>query len=55
MASENLIILIGHVGKNPDVRIFENGGKVAHFTCEEIKTFKAALADLSAQLSAAAA
>ena len=30
-------------------------GKVAHFTCEEIKTFKAALADLSAQLSAAAA
>lgn len=30
-------------------------GKVAHFTCEEIKTFKAALADLGAQLSAAAA
>ena len=30
-------------------------GKVVHFTCEEIKTFKAALADLGAQLSAAAA
>jgi len=30
-------------------------GKAAHFTCEEIKTFKAALADLGAQLSAAAA
>lgn len=30
-------------------------GKAAHFTCEEIKTFKAALADLSTQLSVAAA
>ena len=30
-------------------------GKVAHFTCEEINTFKAALADFSAKLSAAAA
>ena len=30
-------------------------GKAAHFTCDEIKTFKAALADLGAQLSAAAA
>lgn len=30
-------------------------GKVVHFTCEEIKKFKAALADLGAQLSAAAA
>ena len=30
-------------------------GKVAHFTCEEIKTFKAALADLGARLSSAAA
>jgi single-strand DNA-binding protein len=32
MASENLIILIGHVGKDPDVRNFDNGGKVANFT-----------------------
>ena len=30
-------------------------GKAAHFTCEEIKIFKAALADLSAKLSAVAA
>ena len=30
-------------------------GKIAHFTCEEIKTFKAALADLGTKLSTAAA
>ena len=30
-------------------------GKIAHFTCDEIKTFKSALADLGTQLSAAAA
>ena len=30
--SVNKIILIGNVGKDPDVRYFDNGGSVANFT-----------------------
>jgi single-strand DNA-binding protein len=30
--SENKIILIGHVGKDPEVRYFDNGGAVANFS-----------------------
>ena len=30
--SVNKIILLGHVGKDPEVRYFDNGGAVANFT-----------------------
>ena len=31
-ASLNKVQLIGHLGKDPEIRSFENGGKVANFT-----------------------
>lgn len=32
MSSRNLVILLGRLGKDPEVRHFENGGKVANFS-----------------------
>lgn len=32
MSGINKVILVGHLGKDPEIRTFENGSKVAHFT-----------------------
>jgi len=32
MASVNKVILVGHLGKNPEVRSFEGGGRIATFS-----------------------
>lgn len=38
--SVNKVILIGNVGKDPEVRSFNNGGKVANFTLATSETWK---------------
>lgn len=35
--SVNKVILMGHVGKDPDVKTFDNGGVVAQFTLATTK------------------
>lgn len=32
MSGINKVILVGHLGKDPEIRTFENGSKVANFT-----------------------
>ena len=36
----NKVILLGNVGKDPEVRYFDNGGSVASFTLATNETFK---------------
>jgi single-strand DNA-binding protein len=28
----NKVILVGHLGRNPEVKTFDNGGKIANFS-----------------------
>ena len=40
MSSVNVISLLGRVGKDPEVRNFDNGGSVANFTMATTETWK---------------
>lgn len=40
MASVNKVILVGHLGKDPEVRSFPNGGRVANFSVATSETWK---------------
>lgn len=40
MASVNKVILIGNLGKDPEVKSFENGGKIAQFTMATTENWK---------------
>lgn len=40
MASINKVILVGNVGKDPEVRTFPNGGKVANFSIATSESWK---------------
>jgi len=40
MASVNKVILVGNLGKDPEVRHFENGGSLARFPLATSETFK---------------
>ena len=40
MASVNKVILVGNLGKDPEVRHFENGGSLARFSLATSETFK---------------
>ena len=37
MASVNKVILVGNLGKDPEVRHFENGGSLARFPLATLK------------------
>lgn len=40
MNNRNLIILIGNVGQDPDIKRFDNGGMVAKFSLATSETYK---------------
>lgn len=40
MGSVNKVILIGHLGKDPEVRSFQNGGKVANLSIATSESWK---------------
>lgn len=40
MAGVNKVILVGHTGKDPEIRVFENGRKVASFSLATTETYK---------------
>ncbi|TDE17678.1 single-stranded DNA-binding protein [Dyadobacter psychrotolerans] len=40
MASVNKVILLGNVGKDPEIRTFPNGGRVANFTIATSESWK---------------
>jgi len=40
MASVNKVILIGHVGKDPEIRSMQSGDKVANFSVATTETWK---------------
>ena len=40
MAGINKVILVGNLGKDPEVRSLENGAKVANFTLATSETYK---------------
>lgn len=40
MGSVNKVILIGHLGKDPEVRSFQNGGRVANFSVATSESWK---------------
>jgi single-strand DNA-binding protein len=40
MAGVNKVILIGRLGKDPEIRNFENGGMIANFTMATSETYK---------------
>jgi len=40
MSSINKVILIGNVGKDPEIRTFGNGGKVANFSIATSESWK---------------
>lgn len=40
MSGVNKVILIGRLGKDPEIRNFENGGMIANFTMATSETFK---------------
>lgn len=40
MAGVNKVILIGRLGKEPEIRNFENGGMIANFTLATSETYK---------------
>lgn len=37
---KNLVILVGNLGKDPEVRTFENGNKVANFSLATSESYK---------------
>ena len=40
MAGINKVILVGNLGKDPEVRTLESGAKVANFTLATSETYK---------------
>jgi single-strand DNA-binding protein len=40
MSGVNKVILIGRLGKDPEIRTFENGGMIANFTMATSETYK---------------
>lgn len=40
MAGINVVLIVGHVGKDPDVRSFNSGDKVANFSIATSQTWK---------------
>ena len=40
MASVNKIFLVGNVGKDPEIRSFQNGGRVANFSLATSESWK---------------
>lgn len=40
MASVNKVILVGHVGKDPELRSFQSGGRVASFSLATSESWK---------------
>lgn len=40
MAGVNKVILVGHLGKDPEVRTLENGAKVANFSMATTESYK---------------
>ena len=40
MAGVNKVILVGHLGKDPEVRHLENGTSVANFTLATSESYK---------------
>jgi single-strand DNA-binding protein len=40
MAGINKVILVGNLGKDPEIRTFENGGKVAQFSLATSEAYK---------------
>jgi single-strand DNA-binding protein len=40
MAGVNKVILVGHLGKDPEVRSLENGAKVANFSLATTESYK---------------
>ena len=40
MAGVNKVILVGRLGKDPEIRNFENGGMIASFTMATSETYK---------------
>lgn len=40
MASVNKVILVGHLGKDPEIRSFPNGGRVANFSLATGESWK---------------
>lgn len=40
MASVNKVILVGNLGKDPEIRTMQNGGRVANFTLATSETWK---------------
>lgn len=40
MAGVNKVILIGRLGKDPEIKNFENGGMIANFTMATSETYK---------------
>lgn len=40
MASVNKVILVGNVGKDPEIRTFQNGGRVANFSVATSESWK---------------
>lgn len=40
MAGINKVILVGHLGKDPEVKHFDNGGAVAKFSLATTETYK---------------
>lgn len=40
MASVNKVILVGHLGKDPEIRSFQSGGRVANFSVATSEKWK---------------
>lgn len=40
MASMNKVILLGNVGKDPEIKSFDNGGKIANFSLATTEKWK---------------
>ena len=43
MRGVNKVILIGHLGKDPEMRSFEGGGMVCNFSLATSEVFKACM------------
>ena len=45
----NKVILVGHLGRNPEVKTFDNGGKIANFSMATKEIWKDAKGDRQEQ------